>query len=97
MKSGIEYTARQRPAVERIVWDTDARVRRWRISADTPNGPIVRTGSALTRREAHQGLTCEWSRLATARAWGYAVAPQLPLSGRKGGPRRPKLGGPGLA
>lgn len=96
-KSGLEHTARQRPAVERIVWDTDARLWRWRISADTPNGPIIRTGSALTRWEAHQGLTIEWSRLTTARAWGYAITPQLQLSGHKGGPRRPKLRGPGLA
>jgi hypothetical protein len=95
-KSRLERIARQRPALERIAWDTEAQVWRWRISAHTPNGPVVRTGSGLTRREANQGLTVEWSRLTTARAWGYAVTPQLRLSGRKGGPRRPKLRGPGL-
>ena len=97
MRDSLEDAARRRPAVERIVWDTDARVWRWRISAETPNGPIVRTGTALTRREAHQALTVEWSRLTTARAWGYAVTPQLRLAGRKGGPPRPQLRGPGLA
>jgi hypothetical protein len=96
-KSRLEHTARQRPALERILWDTDARVWRWRISTDTPDSPVIRTGSGSTRWEAHQGLTVEWSRLTTARAWGYAVTPQLRVSGRKGGPRRPKLRGPGLA
>jgi hypothetical protein len=97
MRTSLEHTARQRPAVERIVWDTDARVWRWRISSDTPNGPIVRTGTAATRWEAHRDLRCEWSRLTRARALGDAVAPQLRLSGHKGGPPRPRLRGPGVA
>ena len=80
MKSSLEHTARQRPAVERIVWDADARVWRWLISAATPSTSIVRTGTALTRQEAHQAITVEWSRLTAARAWDYAVAPQLRLA-----------------
>jgi hypothetical protein len=97
MSSSLADKARQRPAVERITWDPASRVWRWWISAETPSGQIVRTGTALTRREAHQALTVEWSRLTRARALGDAVAPQLRLAGRKGRPPRPQLRGPGLA
>lgn len=96
MKNGIEHQARQQPAVERIMWDPTARLWRWRISTATPNGPVVRTGTAETRWEADRDLTVAWSRLNVVRALGYAETPQLRLSGLKAR-RWPRLRGPGLA
>jgi hypothetical protein len=97
MKSSVEHAARQWPALERITWDASTRVWRWSIAAATPNGPVVRTGSAETYREARMQLDSEVSRLTAPRAWGTPATPVLPLAGRKRRPPRPKFRGPGLA
>jgi hypothetical protein len=93
VNSSLEDAARPRSALERINPDADNRLW-WRISADTPNRPIVRTGREVLGGQpgAHVRVVAA-DRRASVDLRG---PPQLQRAGRKRRPRRPRLRGPGL-